>query len=469
MRKFLSLFLVLSVLIFLGGCEKKNQNAGLLAAGEKLKLQIWTVGHAEFLRALGAEFQKAAASPGLSVQVVEFESDAELQRFLFDKMAENSGPDLVFSAGHFVSQNLSKLTPREGDEAFTPAAFKNTFVRSANETCLQNGKIYCAPMGVDSLAIFYNVEHLIDRLSDRNEPGANWNQIQKDASELAVADNSFRRFARAGIAIGRADNVFYTFEILQNIAAQMGISFFSTDGAGAEFLQKKVKNASGKSEYLMENAVNLLTRFADARSRNFTWSEFMAEPADPNRNFQSFVDGDVSMIFGYSADWARISNLLESGARVRESDVQVAFFPQFSGEERKIFAEIFVGAVPRTAQKSDVSWRFLKFAVRKNNLQSFFEQSGIPTPRLDLISEQESSEKHSVFVRQAKFARAFGWPKSIKPADFAREIEFLVSEINNSKISILPRLENLQDKISGQMQQYLEREKELSRTEKSEK
>jgi len=71
-------------------------------------------------------------------------------------MSESTGPDIVLTNGEWVAYNKNKLVPRLNDVSFTPDLFRNTFVRSANETLIQDEMVYGVPLGVDTLGIIYN-------------------------------------------------------------------------------------------------------------------------------------------------------------------------------------------------------------------------------------------------------------------------------------------------------------------------
>ena len=199
--------------------------------------------------------------------------------------------------------------------------------------------------------------------------------------------------------------------------------------------------------------------------KNFSWSEFLANPDVPGRDFDAFVEGRVSMVFGFSRDLGRIKELLAKkrkavGKLISERVIRVSFLPQFgdprSSSSRKVIANVLAFSVPRTTKNPDIAWRFLKFAARKENLRSFYNAVKLPTARLDLITEQASEPNIGIFVRQAKFARSNLLP--IPRTQFQSGFEQLVSEVNAGKTGTEKGLYSLEQKFTDQLQRRLKRE-----------
>ncbi len=473
MRKIFILTFIVCVGLFSTACEKKDLTQGsLVPAGQTLKFKIWTVGEGKFLNALMQEFTVAMQSSGIEVSVLSFPSDEELQDFLIDQMAEGGGADVILTDGDWIAQNTKKLFPLENDETFTVEKFQNTFVRAANEILVQNNKIYGIPLGVDSLAVFYNDEYLVDHLLDRNSPAEVWTEFRSDVEKLSKEDNSFERFLVSGGALGRVDNLNYGVDILENLMVQMGVQLFSPDSSKAVFTQQMGVTSEGKRRNFATEAVQFFTSFADPRYKNFSWSEFLANPNSVNKDLETFVNGKTAMIFGYSGDLVKIKNLIkelkgQGNMVISDKNVRVAFFPQFEAADvstsREIIGRVRALAIPRTSENSEIAWKFLKFVIQKDNLKSFNDFSGLPTPRLDLIKEQESIPHLGVFVRQAKFARSNFIP--ISRSEFQMGFKNLVSGINSGKMAIEASLKNLENQWNIILQGKIKRNNYLQSVE----
>lgn len=462
--------------LILWGCEKKqgpvtNPDGSLADSGIQTELTLWTDEEDDFFTAVGREFLTALADPTVSFDVVEFESAEVLHDFLLESLAEGTGPDLIYTSGSWVHNNTGKLLPRLGDEGFRPDGFRQTFVRSASESLIVDEEIYGVPLGVDSLALFYNEEHVLDRLPNRNTPGKTWDQIQNDAEALSVTDNSFERFATAGLALGRLDNILHGYAVLENLMLQSNVSFLTPDGKDVAFHQT-VSSRDGRPLNLGDDVLNFFTSFADARFKHVSWSNFLAQPESKHKDLESFMRGKVSMVFGYSHDWETLEDIRENLKSARQKtvasdNIRVAFFPQAQGvefgETRKVIGEVHALAVPRSTSSSDLSWRFMKFMVRKENMQAFFDETLLPTPRVDMLVEQEGHPQVGLFVRQAKFARAQNLSPALDRMHLKQGFESLVASINDGKISINKGLQALGIRASKEVKDYWKMHSKLNK------
>ncbi len=464
MKKLILGFIFIVTSLLISGCEEKNQKIvdRELDPTVSMTFQIWTDSNHNFFEALGREFFVEIQRQNIKIKVIEFDNKEQLENFLLSSMAEGFGPDVIYTSGNWVANNYKKLLPREGDETFLPKDFSSLFVRSANETLLQNNKIYGVPMGIDSLGLYYNEEHILDRLPSRNIPSKTWKGIQEDATSLSKQDNSLARFSSAGIAMGRFDNVLYGFDILENIILQFGGSFFTEDFREGNFYRKK-GSIDGRSVSLGLKALDLFTSFADSRFKYYSWSEFLAHKSTKYKNFETFAKGQVSMVFGYSGDLEIIKEVINNQSKNRkktilEKNIRVTFFPQVEdptlGGIRKVTAKVHALAVPKTTNKPKLAWNFLKFAIRKENLQSFFDETLLPTPRVDMIKEQETNPKVGIFVRQAKYARANILPRSISKSYLENGFNNIVTIVNKGTGSADRLLQNFELEVTQLMRSY---------------
>ncbi len=468
MKKIFAGFLVLTSLFLLVGCEKKDPTKGrVIPAGQNYKMQIWTAEEGDAIEALGREFISASKAAGLQIKVVKFSSEEFLQKTLLDQMAEGKGPDVVFTTGEWIYKNKNKLVPLTQSEGFTADRFAATFVTSAGEAMVQNGEIYGVPIAVDSLGIIYNEDHLISRLLDRNSPGETWQEFRQDTEKLTKQDNSITRFTVSGAAIGRTDNLNYGFEILENIMLQMGTKFFTPEGLQAKFASSVGVLPNGQRKNFGEEAVNFFTSFAKPQYKNYSWNELLASKDDNSRDFKTFLQGKVSMIFGYSRDLAKLKQMLANWnirdkAPISEKNIRVDFFPQMENSTKLVVANVLGFAVPKTAPHPNLSWKMLKYLAKKEVATSFHNATKLPTARLDLIVEQSAEPDYGFFVRQAKFAKNNFFP--IPREEVKKSLSALIQEIVNKKATdSLKYLKNLEMKFNKKLKEYEKLQKLIQR------
>ena len=470
MKKILILSLVLTTAL-LTGCEKRQQPTapGETAANGITTLSLWTTAEPRFFESLGREFSTSIGASNLRFKIVTFEEEIEMQQVLVNALSEGLGPDIIFTKGEWIARNPRKLIMAKTASGFTPENFRNTFVQSANDALLvgETG-ILGAPMAVDSLALLYNDEHLTDRLPDRNSPANTWEGIREDAAILTKKDNSFERFAVSGIALGRTDNINYGSEIIENIMLQSGVAFFDETRTLATFDSSETVIDGGRTVNAGVEALNFYTSFSDERYKNNSWNASLAESTGMDKDLRTFAKGKTSMVIAKAQDLPRlqaiIKDLKSSNQDVIEDiNVRVAFLPQVEdptiSPNRRVVGSVSALAVTRDSKYPDTAWRFLKFAIQKDNLQKWHEETLMPSPRLDLLLEQEQVPLVGIYVRQAKFARANLMPV---PKDvFYEAIKPGVEAINAGRMSSERALETSAFTVTKILQREVARNKSI--------
>jgi ABC-type glycerol-3-phosphate transport system substrate-binding protein len=265
------------------------------------------------------------------------------------------------------------------------------------------------------------------------------------------------------------DNLNYGFEILENIMLQMGTQFFTKDEGMASFASSVGVSPNGSRKNFGAEAVNFFTSFSNPQYKNYSWNGILANKNKEGRDFDAFIKGKTSIVFGFSRDLSRIKNMLSSqssimGKTISEKNIKVDFFPQMEDGKRLVIAKVLGFAVPKTARSPELSWSFLKFLAKKEMATSFHDATKLPTARLDLIVEQASDPELGFFVRQAKFAKNNFLPQPISKKELKSGLIFVVQEIINKKsLSSLSFLKNLENKMSKELEEYFSLEKLIKR------
>ncbi len=466
-------FFVATVLLFsITACERKDvaETADTAETGKAVIMQIWTTEQEAFFNSLAREFVAELGVPNLRFKVVSFSDTEEMKSYFTDQLAEDKGPDIIFADGEWLYHNTGKVLPVSADdETFTAEAFRATFVQVANEILIQNERIYGVPLAVETLALIFNEEHIADRLPESNLPARTWTGFKSDVEALTKEDNSFERFSASGVAMGRFDNMNYGPELLENLMLQMGVGFFDESGTQALFDKSQSEAENGRKQNLGVEALNFFTSFADNRFKHHSWNELLASKDSKTKDLEAFARGKTSMVFAYSQDLKTLSDLLEelkSGRQnfISDKNIRVAFLPQMEdpsiSASRRVVGNVKALAVSRTTDYPDTAWRFLKFAIEKDNLQSWHEETLYPTPRVDMLVEQEGAPEIGVFVRQSKFAKSNIMP--LPKQEFYDGLRPFVLAINEKRAALDKSLETLAKQITAKLQERARRAKEIA-------
>ncbi len=429
--KKIAIFLCLSVFVLVG-CEKKTPELPPISGD----LKVWVSDNEAYWDALSREFVSLFQSPNLTVEVIPFESDEELQATFLNALAEGRGPDVIFTDSDWIAHNTGKLVPLVEDESLTVEKFQQFFVPSATEMLVHHGMIWGVPISVDTLAVVYNAGHFAEVFGEEVGVGETWEAFRKQVEALNKRDNSFQRFARSGAAIGRTDNVVRGSETFLNLLVQLTGELFSEDGMEAIFANNKGVTATGERVDFALQALKFYLGFANPSISYHSWNELLADSESEQKDFGTFVSGDVSMVFAMASDIPDIEALFAKGGdTMPQNDVRIGFLPQFESLDktasREVLATVQGLAVSVSSAKPQLAWQFLKFAISPANLQGFFQSSDIPSPHIELLIQQESEPNMEIFVRQAKMAQGhlFPFPRT----KIIKTFETMISHIQKKK------------------------------------
>jgi len=415
-----SFLLILIVFILIvSGCRNKDEDRAQNQQSQiTTTLQVWNVfDESSIFDPLFAEFKSKHV--GLQIEYRKFENPAEYLDLIINEMAEGEGPDIFFIHNSWVQEHFKKIL--SADVAYIPAdAFRETFVASANDDCILKGadgidRVYCMPMYVDDLAMYYNKEHFEEVLPEEGKPARTWAEVENQVYKLTKEDNSFERFARSGIAMGRADNISRAYDILQMLMLQADTKFYNETDTSAVFASQQGVSSSGQAYYPARTAFEIYTNFAIPNNKQYSWNRYIANPVSEEKEIIPFVTGKVSMIAGYSYLYNELLNQIDMQGKkglktINANDIEVALMPQvfdpLKGETQVTLASFFAPTVSRTSKNAELAWQLISFLTTKENQQYYNEKTHRPSSRRDLVETQSAYPVYGIFSKQLGFAKS---------------------------------------------------------------
>lgn len=362
--------------------------------------------------------------PKIRINYKKFTNQNEYIDLIINELAEGEGPDIFSLHSAEFLEHQRKLTPAT-NKIMNLETFQTTFVPVAAQDLLlkdENGetRVYGLPLYVDTLALYYNADHFEEAIPDRGKPAATWSELQQDVAKLTIPDQSFERFERAGIAMGRADNLLRAIDLLYALFLQFGVEFYNPVFNEATF-------AEGVNPPAVE-VFNLFLSFGLPSSPYFSWNTYLATTESAEKEILPFAHGKVSMIFGYSYLYDQILDTIKEldrkgGEVIREGAIQVAPLPQLEDPAlqptsqsvtRRTYTSYFAEVVSRTSTHPDEAWEFLNFLTTQENLRYYHEKTHRPTSRLDLLDEQRNEPIYGIFADQIDYAGSLPIPSSKK-------------------------------------------------------
>lgn len=442
--KFFGLTIIMLSLPLLGvGCKGGDPEAQ--KAAKPITLKIWGVwDEQDLLQDIFTEYKKTRPNVNFEYRKLRIE---EYERALLEAWAENRGPDIFMLHNTWVTAYQTKLEPLPQTIALpiqttkgtfkkeviwelkdfptlTPVQVDEKFVKVVKDDVIRDNKIYALPLGLDTLALYYNKT----LFSDANiaTPPSTWAEFKQDVLSLTRLDTD-NKIVRSAVAMGRADNVERGTDILSVLMMQNGAQMIGADNMPAF---DKIPPGGSQDYNPGQQALIFYTDFANPIKEVYTWNQTFPNSLD------AFAQGRTAMMFGYSYHAPLIR------ARGPKIDFGIAPLPQIDPLAKKYnFANYWLlGVSPRSEQQiKDTAWDFILFATTKPEYnETYLTKSGKAPALKELIAKQQAEPNSSVFTQQALTAES--WYRGYNPIAAEEIIKQLIATVNQGNFSDLNML-----------------------------
>ena len=432
--KISALFLILLAPVFLSGCQKKCPKPTENIPGtteyradcpfeetqqaqqglRELNLYVVYDNTDAFKEQIQA-FQ--SNNPGLLVRIKKFANLQEYEDLIINEIAEGEGPDVFMIHNSWMPRHNKKLYPLPLDQPIVMNAdlFRQTFFQAASDDLIIDEQVYGMPMSIDNLAVFYNKQHFKDLIATSDKPGALWEEIKEQVTSLTKKNNSPERFALAGIAMGRSDNISSAVDILYSLMLQYGVEFYDEKHERAIFANAQSGGTADEKNPGIA-AFELFTSFGLPSYRNYSWNEYITGFSPEDKEVNPFIREKVSMIIGYPYLYDEIESAIQKqqalgSKHIELNDVGIAPFPQLiSGQEatsRDTYSSYFPLVVARTTDMPAEAWSLVQFLTSSDALQTYHKKTNRPTSRKDMVAEQQTEPLFGTFAFQAPFSKSY--------------------------------------------------------------
>lgn len=315
-------------------------------------------------------------------------------------MASLSGPDIWEIPNTWIGDDSSVLQPLPSNYFYssqnkvnpTPAqAVAQLYPKGiAEQITSPSGQVYGVPSAVDSLVLYYNPAVFQSAINDYqkslgpnvnnssfqpvyqllNNPPATWSNLVDQAQY--VNQRNGNSFSRSLIALGTADNVPNSNQILQLMMMQDGATIISSDHKSVLFNDID-RTVVGSTVRPGEKALAFYTSFSDPTKANYSWNNNMPNALD------AFGNGELAMVIGFSSFGQQLK------IKYPHLNFSTAPVPQIysgAGQNNVNFIQFSLESVPKTSQNQKLAFTFLQSYTSQNSLGNIYQQQNLQSPFL---------------------------------------------------------------------------------------
>jgi multiple sugar transport system substrate-binding protein len=394
-----------------------------IRASQPVTLRVWgVVDDVDVYQDLLTAYR--VTHPNVQIEYRRFRLE-EYKDQLLNALAEDRGPDVFLIHNTWTGEYLSKIVPMprttrtayrtltagikkeltwemRSEPTLALVDFKNQYADVVQHDLLRmidvstdtsvkdfQEKIMGVPVGVDTLALYYNKDLL--NAANIPVPPENWAQFSDQVKLLTKLDGQ-GNITQSAAGIGTAENVERATDLLSLLMIQNGQVM--EDDAGFPAFQK-IPPALSRDTPPSFQALEFYTDFANPNKDVYTWNATM-----PN-SLEAFVSGRAAFFFGYSYQYDLIR------ARAPKLNLGLAKIPQIEGNPQKNFANYWYWTVAKKSTNQDLAWNFLMQLTQPELLTQVLTKANRPSARKSLLTSQLQDERVGVFASQVLTATSW--------------------------------------------------------------
>ncbi len=415
-------FFVICGIVLLSGCGLKQKNTNQYS----LKLEVWGIfDDRDAFNDIFETYRKL--NPNVSsIEYKKLTYDT-YKKEIMEALASGQGPDIFMIHNDWLPSFANTIVAAP-QEIISEQKFRKDFADVVIFDFLKEGRIFAAPLSVDSLGLYYNKDLFNE--AGITSPPKDWNEFVEYVRKLTRID-AYGQIVKSGAAIGTAYNINRSADILSLLMLQNRTEMVNLQNRRATFDQ--LIKTGDQTAFPGENALGFYTQFAaNSAYTPYAWSPRMHYSLD------AFSEGTVGMMLNYS--WHR--KTIEGKAP--KLNFEVAPVPQ-SNSPAVNFADYWGYAVAKnkipstlgTARAAQISnetrvaeaWKFLKFLTvnpEGNIAQAanvagtkqvvdpnydpavkYLQATGRPAARKDIIERQKTDPRIGVFAESNLVAKSW--------------------------------------------------------------
>jgi len=463
--KIKNIFLAILCFTFLfsfSGCTKGGDSSAR-AAYKNIDLVWWSVWENEDnVENLINGYR--AIHPNINIEYKKFRY-AEYEKALLEALAEDRGPDILTLHNTWLNRYKTKLTPAPAlikipikktvgtvkkEEVFeylnrnslTPGQMRKLYL----EVVAKDGvmiddsgndpveKVWAIPLSMDTMIMYYNRDLLNN--SGIVEPPTSWDSFARDVEKITKIDRQTGEILISGTAMGTANNVERSFDLLSLLMMQNLTPM--VDGNGNASFNKIPASAPNLETLPGLSALNYYIQFASPGATTYCWNEQKAN------SLEAFAKGQVGYFFGYNYHY----NMLKTQSP--KLNFGIAKVPQVGGDNQKAnYANYWLEAVSKKSKNINYAWDFIQFITEEKNIGDYLSlNKKLPALRsTNLINKALADEILSYSAEQLLTAKSWynGYDSALAEKAFAEMVQdVLAGQVEDP----IDALNNAVDKVN---------------------
>ncbi len=425
-KKIIFVVLVLVLTVNFSGCGPDN--GGEKAPGKRITLKIWRLFDSEEIMQpiINDYIEDRREKYDLTITYEQKEYD-EYVETTTNALAAKQGPDIWMIRNDWVTREYDKLEPLP-EKIMGEEQYKEMFPAVVTNDNIIDGKIYGMPWSVDTLSLYYNQDILNkvrEELEDAKivdhqdkileEAPGNWDELIRAVKYLTKKDGD--NIARAGIALGTANNVEHSTDILSVLMLQNHTQMISDDKETATF-NLAIQKQSGEPVYAGTKALEFYKSFSDPSKEVYSWNTSMPD------SVTAFIEGKTAMMIHYSYIQKQLFD------RAPTFNYTISPLPQIKDSSQTDvvdYANYWVETVTNNCENPDVAWDFINY-VRDRELNDYLKATKRPSP-YKIADDDVPIVKERVDDQGATFAFQLNTAKSWYKGKFPRKIDDIFYEL----------------------------------------
>lgn len=456
--------LLLASLVFVTGCTKGGSQEAQTAY-KPVTIEYWSVWNDESdIKPLINAYRQL--HPNVSVKYNKFVYD-EYEQKLLEGFAKDRGPD-VFSVHNTWMKNYQDLLLPAPASVKLPVKyltgtvkkeevveFRTTNIITPNDVekkfldvvpgdviMFQNvgtdkkpsyaKKVFGLPLSVDTLVLYYNRDLLNN--AGIIAPPTTWTDFSEQVKKITKINQETGEIILSGAAIGAADNVLRSFDIISLLMMQNLAPMLDSKGRAAfdkvpgQYPDIKTPPAIGALDYYVQ--------FASPLYEGYSWNNDMPSSLD------AFIKGQTAFFFGYAY------NRKEIDAKAPRLNYDIAPVPQVGDDQKVNYANYWVEGVAAKTDVANYAWDFVQFITDEKNVEKYLDATLKPTAlrSTKLINKQLADPKMEAFADQLLTAKS--WYKGYHATEAEEAFKEMVNAVLSGQLLSVQAIQNAVSKVN---------------------